>query len=295
MSEVVTEQRTQLGKFFSEHQGGHMVDAILDGHMGKVLAESVEPTYAILELADVQIAFLGGDYNHPSVMAYVQNLSGIWQLFVVNEAFNKLTQDIHRGKWVELDRYAFSSEELDIEHLQQLKSQLPKNFQIKEIDTLLAKRFTERVNDFASHHGKLFDSPEDFAERGIGYCICDGDTIACVASSFAISDTGIEIQIDTRRKYRGNGLATVAAAYLIVDCLEHNLDAGWDAASEISAKLAEKLGYTPQGDYKVVIYTDSRLLVMLRNIIQPIKRLIKKYQGSKTTSYTPEMPTADAQ
>nr|MCU0481496.1 GNAT family N-acetyltransferase [Anaerolineae bacterium] len=85
--------------------------------------------------------------------------------------------------------------------------------------------------------------------------------------------TGIEIQIDTKPDYRGKGLATVAAAHLMLHSLENNLAPSWDAATEISAKMAQKLGYTPQGTYEFYIFTDSRFLVYLRIITQLIKKI----------------------
>lgn len=280
MIEIVTDRREKLAQLFPNHFGGYMGDAILDGYMGRALADAESPTCGVLELADVQIAILGGDLSHASVLEYLKNLSGIWALFMVSEEFAQVTKRIHVGKWVEMERYAFSTENLSIPTLEQLKAQLPDGFQVKKIDLSLAKQLAEdKQNAFADYHGKAFKSPEDFVERGVGFCICEGETIACVASSFAVSDKSIEIQIDTRRSYRGKHLATVAAAYLIVYCLEHGLDPGWDAATKISAKLAEKLGYTPQGTYKMYVFTDSRGLVILRKVVRSIVLPIRKLMG----------------
>ena len=54
---------------------------------------------------------------------------------------------------------------------------------------------------------------------------------------------GIEIEIDTRQDYRRRGLASACAAKLILACLDRDLYPSWDAHTEISVALAEKLGY----------------------------------------------------
>ena len=88
-------------------------------------------------------------------------------------------------------------------------------------------------------------------EKGFGYCILEGERIVSVASTFVTCRRGIEIQINTRKSHQGRGLGTGVAAGILLRSLELSLDPGWDAANEISASLAEKLGYTFQGNYKV--------------------------------------------
>jgi RimJ/RimL family protein N-acetyltransferase len=91
-----------------------------------------------------------------------------------------------------------------------------------------------------------------------------------------VCQKGIEIQIDTKKNYQGRGLATDVAATMIIHCLENNIIPGWDAATQISARLAEKLGYTHQGEYTMLVFTGSRLLVALRNSIHKVRRRSKK-------------------
>lgn len=274
MIEVKNNRRQQMALLFADHRGDQMIDAILDDYMGNAYMDAETPTFGILELPAVQVVFLGGDLTHPSAYTYLKNLPKFSRLFVASPNFEDLTKKVHRGKWVCLERYAFSSENLDITKLRNLSTQLPDGFQVKKIDTVLARSLVEdKENEFASYHGVTFDSPDDFVARGFGYCVCEGETIACVASTFTISNTGIEIQIDTKPDYRGKGLATVAAAHLMIQSLENNLTPNWDAATEISAKMAQKLGYTPQGTYQFYIFTGSRLLVYLRKIVQVIKKI----------------------
>jgi hypothetical protein len=273
MIEVKNNRRQQMAGLFTEHIGDYMADAVLDDYMGKAFMDDEKQTFGVLELPAAHVAFLGGDLSHSSAYTYLKNLPRFSMIFVASPNFEQLAEKVHPGKWVRLERYAFSSENLNMTKLRELSSQLPDGFQVKKIDTVLARALLEdKENKFARHHVINFDSPEDFSARGFGYCVCEGETIACVASTFTISRKGIDIQIDTKRDYRGKGLATVAAAHLIIHSLENNLDPSWDAATEISAKMAQKLGYTPQANYEMYVFTGSRFIVYLRKISQWIKK-----------------------
>ncbi len=52
------------------------------------------------------------------------------------------------------------------------------------------------------------------------------------------------------RQLRRRGLAMTVAAALILYCLEHGLEPGWDAANEPSAALARQLGFHSTGKYE---------------------------------------------
>ena len=116
-----------------------------------------------------------------------------------------------------------------------------------------------------------FGSAEGFVAKGFGYCALEGETIVCIASTGAVCSKGMEIQINTHKKYRGQGLASAAGAALIIESLENGIDPNWDAASEKSAGLAVKLGYSPRGEYDFYFYTGSKFLVSLRNFLRRIR------------------------
>lgn len=50
--------------------------------------------------------------------------------------------------------------------------------------------------------------------------------------------------------YRRRGVATVLGSHLLRWSLENNAAANWDAANPESGQLAQKLGYTPEGEYQ---------------------------------------------
>ncbi|MCP4422594.1 MAG: GNAT family N-acetyltransferase [Chloroflexi bacterium] len=225
-------------------------------------------------MPSAKLSILGGDAAHPLAQQYLQTLPKFSWILSAAPNFASFAQHVHPRKWIELERYAFSAEQLDIAQLHAFKTPVPAEFRIVKIDLTLAKQLNERKNKFADAHGINFDSPEDFMARGFGYCALEGTQIACVGSSFAVSNKGIEIQIDTKKKYQKRGLATAVAANLIIHCLENNLIPGWDAANIVSAQFAEKLGYVPQGSYPIYLFTGSTFLVSLRDNLQKVKRFL---------------------
>jgi L-amino acid N-acyltransferase YncA len=60
----------------------------------------------------------------------------------------------------------------------------------------------------------------------------------------------LEIEIQTHRQFRRRGLARAVAAALILYCIEHGIEACWDAANEPSAALARQLGFHSTGKYE---------------------------------------------
>lgn len=278
--EIKGEDRRKLASLFKGHFAGFTADSILEGHTGRAWADSADtPTFAVLELPKVQVCILGGDASHPLARTYIQSLGQITQVFYSSSDFVTLFNQLHPGKIIPRKRHAFSADSLDVEHLKQLKVNLPDRFSIVPLDVNIVKQLSERKNKFAAVHGVTFKSPEEFIEKGFGYCAIDGEkedsNIACVGSSFAICKAGIEIQIDTKSSYQGNGLAKAVSATLMLHSLEKGLVPGWDAATPISAKLAEKLGYTAEGEYDMLIFTNSKFLVYLRNFIHATRRLFK--------------------
>jgi len=72
------------------------------------------------------------------------------------------------------------------------------------------------------------------------------------ASAYAWDDAGIEVEIDTLPPFRRQGVAAACGAALILRCLAAHRRVHWDAANPISARLAERLGFLPRGEYAVI-------------------------------------------
>lgn len=90
-----------------------------------------------------------------------------------------------------------------------------------------------------------YPKAESFLEKGKGYCVVKGGTVAAWAFSAAVSSTEIDIGIETDSEYRRLGLAEIAAKKMIEYCFEQNKRPVWACHQDNTAsrKLAEKLGF----------------------------------------------------
>lgn len=252
--------RKGLSHLFQDYQWNYLVDAILEGYIGEAYVDDKEsPRIAVLEVPDLRLKLLGGDSKLPVAQRYIEHLPSGQGLIFCAPGWEALVENYHRGRLVRVPRYAFTNENLDLETLKALKSRLPEGYRLVQVDLKIARQLVNEKSEIAEDHFGNFDSLEDFIARGFGFCILDEDEVVSLATTFLICDKGIEIQIDTRKSHRGKGLATVAAAQLIIHSMESNKDPNWDAANKVSGRLAKKLGYTPQGRYSVVFVVKSRM------------------------------------
>jgi hypothetical protein len=146
------------------------------------------------------------------------------------------------------DRFVFSTPgQWDRRHLEPLVASLSADYTLERITTKTVKDF-ERLNEtFVAN----FKSRNDFLARGIGFGIRHighkGFVAGC--STYTISSTSLEFEIETAREYQRRGLALVTGARMVQFCLESGLEPCWDAAHEGSALLAEKLGFVGRRKY----------------------------------------------
>ena len=148
-------------------------------------------------------------------------------------------------------RYAFENEPVwNVERLQKYAATLPAGITLAAMnESLFAQcRQIGELCDLCS----AFSDMDDFNAHGAGIlAVHDGHPVAG-ASAYAWDSRGIEVEIDTLPEYRRRGLATACGAALVLTCLEKDLRVHWDAANEISLRLARRLGFGEPRPYEVV-------------------------------------------
>ena len=241
-------ERSALAPMFETEQDDFIVDTILEGHAGTALVDDKdEPQIAMIAYADL-VAF-GGDAQHPRARALAEQLPVERAILPTPGGWQDLLAEIHGERLVPIERYAFSHERLDEEHLRALAEQVPAGYEIRPIDLSLAETIAADPDLISSDHVRNFGSRQAFMDRGFGFCATKDGAIVAGASTYTVCNSGIEIQVNTQEAHRGQGLATVLSARLILEAWERGLVAPWDAANETSAALAVKLGYTPAGTW----------------------------------------------
>ncbi|TAK11480.1 MAG: GNAT family N-acetyltransferase [Anaerolineae bacterium] len=272
MIEIPDPQNRDLTKFFPDSPSNFLATSILEGHMGQVLADDAQrPNVVVLTLPNIKYNILGGDAGHPAAREYLEKLPRLSPLFFGAPGWKELFISVHANKLVVRKRYAFSSQSLDPAHLRLLRAKLAPEFTTRRIDLPLAQQIAAHKEEITKEQLFGFKSAEDFMQRGIGYAAFDGNRMVCIAAAGSACSKGIEIQINTNSKYQGRGLASAVGAELILWCLENGIDPNWDAATEISAGLARKLGYTSLGAYDAYHYVGSKFLVTLINAFRRLR------------------------
>ena len=249
---IQPENRGRLASLFVSHRPSFLIDAVLEGHLGSAVADD-EHTPRVAQLAYADIIVFGGDPSHPVALELVKELPVDKGILPVPEEWRELLFQVHGENLLSIERHSFSGQKLDLGHLRSLEKGIPEGYHIRRIDLDLARVIDADSSLISEDHVHNFDSPEDFVERGIGFCVLRGDRIVSGASSYAICDSGIEVQVNTHTDFRRKGLATAVSAALLVHCLENGVEAHWDAGNPISVGLAKKLGYIPTGTYEMLV------------------------------------------
>ncbi|MGA7671597.1 MAG: GNAT family N-acetyltransferase [Nitrolancea sp.] len=89
-------------------------------------------------------------------------------------------------------------------------------------------------------------------ERGIGYCLLDGDVVASESYAGPEVNSELEIAVITRDGYRRRGLASIVAARTVLECERHGYRTWWNTSLDNigSASIARSLGYRTERHYR---------------------------------------------
>ena len=224
------------------------------GVMGRGWADSAERP-ACAQILVGAFGFLAGDHLAQEAAALAGHIPpdfttpwGNVLIIPQNGGWGALIEAAYplHEKWI---RYAIKKEpgRFDRVRLQSFIDALPEGYALSPIkpehyEWMLKQEFS---CDFCSQ----FASAEDYAARGLGYCVLYNGEIVGGASSYTVYNGGIEVEIDVREEHRRKGLAAACGARLILECLDRGLYPSWDAANRESVALAEKLGYQFSHEY----------------------------------------------
>ncbi|MFZ4657428.1 MAG: GNAT family N-acetyltransferase [Caldilineaceae bacterium] len=244
MFELLPENRTAIHPLFADYpylQG--LVYGALSGAFGQAFADQPESaTVGMICIHD--FVLLAGDAATPTATAMLQSCApGAW-LIGQDATWHKRFGE----QWAQLkqkDRFAFQAPTVwNRARLTGLMRNLPAGCTLMQIPEAAAARFAQ-----------LSPSLVDFDAQGqptmahsVGFGVeQEGQFVAGCAGAPAGGMLDFEIQ--TALAHRRRGLATAVAAAMILYCLDHELKPCWDAANEMSARLAEKLGFVGRTPY----------------------------------------------
>jgi GNAT superfamily N-acetyltransferase len=177
----------------------------------------------------------------------IEDLSPMSLLMPSPPAWLALARSVYGEKLSTMPRYSFRSDGLSLSHLQGILQRSQLDADIVPLDAGLA---TEVWAGHPFVDLSMFDSGQDFAERGLGFCMIDKGEIIAAAYSSLVCSKGIEVSVFVMDEYRKRGLATALGSKLLSTCLAQGIAAHWDAANETSVHIAQRLGYGQAEEYE---------------------------------------------
>jgi RimJ/RimL family protein N-acetyltransferase len=135
------------------------------------------------------------------------------------------------------------------------KLQLPEGFVMTRVDeTLLARTELKNIDHINRWVLESWQSVDNFMEKGFGFCLLHGDTIACWCIADFVAGKAYEIGIHTDEDHRRRGLATLTVAAAVEHCLARGAtEIGWHCwgSNVASAATARKVGFVQTIEHPV--------------------------------------------
>lgn len=215
----------------------------LQGIMGEIYVDNTKyPQSAMAILGD--FAFFAGNPNRELVLFKPGWCTQNFMILIPQNAeWEELLIQCYGARAKKISRYAFKKEQgiFDKHKLERIIAALPAKYELHPInEELFCKcKATGWSRDLVSQ----FPEYENYKALGLGAVILHHGEIVSGASSYSRYKEGIEIEIDTKKPCRRQGLASICGASLILECLKRNLYPSWDAQNLWSVALAQKLGY----------------------------------------------------
>lgn len=231
--------------FSSNKHDRVMIDCVLDGHGGSIMADS-KTAPSVARLDSGSFTMFGGD---PLSSACMELIHSAPVSFVTpeNEIWQRLLQEAFSGRYSLLPFVEYKADCINIAHLKNMITAIPADYELQMINKALAARVEEEIgNPYFYEH---FSDIDDFLQRGVGYCMVYRGEIVSAATTMAASAKAVDIEIETVEQHRRKGLGSIVGAKLVLHCLRQDIDPKWLAANEDSARLAARLGFQRGGSY----------------------------------------------
>lgn len=117
---------------------------------------------------------------------------------------------------------------------------IPQGYVLRELDREIYGRLAGKVIPAYS-----WGSAMDFVKYGKGFCLMEGNEIACAAFTAFAGNGQADIGIETAPAYRGKGLALVTASAMAAYILQQGMEPVWGCVqtNDASRRTAERLGF----------------------------------------------------
>lgn len=244
--------RLKLAQVFRNHpRVDCSIDCVIEGQMGAAFVDDLASPQAY-RITIGPFWYFGGEANSPGGVEMMKNFPPYNLLMASAPGWVELAQETFGERLQPFTRYSFSAQALSPEHLESVLEGTGQRERLGPIGEELAAG----LKDVSAGYFDIeaFDSPADFAGRGLGFAALAGEQVMGVAYASLVFSRALEVSIYVEEPYRRQGVATALGAQLALAALQRGLLPNWDAANPESCRLAEKLGFIPTGTYEAYFY-----------------------------------------
>ncbi len=244
--EIMSKKEYIEKNFFKESKFNRGKTAI-QGYMGQILIDNDENPSCLIALVG-RNCFIDGNGKEEYIEKTLSSLDKCYKVIITNENYFKVIEEFYKNKFQIASRFSTKKNtKFDDKKLRQFLKEKLDFYEVKKID----KKLLEIILKTDSYVTNI-ETSENYEKYGIGFCAInkEDNKIIGIATSNAVYDDGIEINLKVSEEYRRKKIATVLCSNLILECLERNIHPYWDAFNKNSLQLAEKLGYELDEEYR---------------------------------------------
>jgi GNAT superfamily N-acetyltransferase len=156
---------------------------------------------------------------------------------------------LDRGELV--PRLRFDRFDIKSRSLSELRDRLPAPFVVASLNRTRLADCDHGKRELPKYYG---DRLAEYFEFGYGICLMAGDTVAAEAYAGYVADGRIEVIVSTREALRGQGLASMAAAFLAAEASKRGHDLTWNCHADNvgSVKVARRLPFRRERAYREI-------------------------------------------
>lgn len=224
-----------------------VVEAALERRLGNIV---VDGPAARITLGCY--ALFAGDAQSDGARRLISSVPKPCELIYDNDpSWRARILDVLGPRVCRRDMEEFSASLLELPVLEKIEALRTRDFELVPMNSDLASRLDAALEP---HALQTYPDAVSFVEDGYGFAVLTKDGIlASAATSYARSSRYVEVAVATLPEFRGHGLAAVAAARLVRECLLKHHGPCWSASNPVSKRLAVRLGFRPQRVCEVLL------------------------------------------
>ncbi len=239
--------RKEVEKFFHKVEDT-LILTYLEGGVGVSYADSTScPSSAAIYACN--LAFLAGEANE-ELVKFAQEAVGNYIICMPSdEKWDKIVEKVYGERAKKYKCYKFKQDYscFDKKRLEEIAASLDDKYRILPVDGQVYEKIISY--DWTEDLCRGYADAEEFEKKGFGFVLTEGEKIIAGSASFSTCDQGVEVGVDVHPDYRGKGLSKIVAAKMVLETLNRGLWPHWDAHGEISAAVAQSLGYVLEDVY----------------------------------------------